>query len=154
APPSLCLPHVQSVALATSPATRTMRARNRILRSRSTARCCMPELVRKLALTLACFGAACAQPPSAPTARTSPIFEFHSDPWVNLHQRLVAEATVNKYWHRAVETCACAKTADGAVLPAWSAAVSGYKSMLDQRSTVSDTDLMRTNLAFGLAGTS
>lgn len=108
--------------------------------------------------------AACSPPntslptatPSLATAspQTAPLFEFHSDPWLNLHQRLVAEATWNKYWHATVTPCACAKGADGEIVPAWTAAVAAYKSGLAGRSQVFDSTLASTNLALALAGTS
>ncbi len=87
-------------------------------------------------------------------ARPGALFEFHSDPWVNLHQRLVAEATADKYWHAEVATCACARTPEGAILPAWSSAVTGYRALLAGRSPVFDDPLVRTNLALALAGSS
>jgi hypothetical protein len=114
-------------------------------------------LVRmRMALVVAL--AACGAPPApaAPApARTTPLFEFHSDPWVNLHQRLVAESTAKHYWHVPVPIppCGCARTADGDVLPAWTAAVDAYKTILEKRDTVVDRDLVRTNLTFALLAT-
>ncbi len=87
-------------------------------------------------------------------ARRWPLFELHSDPWVNLHQRLLAEATSNQYWHAPVGTCTCAMDADGKVLPVWAAAVAGYKADFTERNPVFDPSLVRTNLTLALAGTS
>jgi hypothetical protein len=90
---------------------------------------------------------------SAEIPRQQTLFEFHSDPWINLHQRLIAEATANKFWHSTVSTCACAIGADGAVLPAWSDAVGAYKSGIGQRSPVFDPTLTKMNLELALATT-
>ncbi len=95
-----------------------------------------------------------AQNASTTVARTSPLFELHSDPWVNLHQRLIAEATSNQYWHAPVGTCTCAMDADGKVLPVWAAAVAGYKADFAERNPVFDSGLVRTNLTFAVAGPS
>jgi len=119
-------------------------------------------LVLVLVALVACAGPAAPHPAptSAPTTAAAPahpsppLFELHSDPWVNLHQRLIAEATANQYWHGSVTTCACARTAEGAVLPAWSRAVATYKKELEGRSTLFDPSLVRTNLALALLGTS
>jgi hypothetical protein len=85
--------------------------------------------------------------------RTAPLWEFHSDPWVNLHQRLIAEATWNKYWHSPAETCICAKQPDGTILPAWQAAVAVYKEDIGKRNVLFDTSLIKTNFSFALLGT-
>lgn len=104
---------------------------------------------------------ACAGRPSTPPrdhaatpAADRPLFEFHSGPWINLHQRLLAEATSTDRWHTKVATCACARSDDGTVLPAWTASVAGYKRELEGRSPVFDGSLQRTNVALALAGTS
>ena len=103
--------------------------------------------------------AACAntQPSTKPplkigTPHRTPIFEFHSDPWVNLHERLLAEATANEYWHSSVATCDCARGPDGAVLPEWTSAVAQYKKTFAERNHYSDSSLMETTLVLGLAG--
>lgn len=101
------------------------------------------------------FVLACASPPEPTTPagpradapRRGPLFEFHSDPWVNLHQRLLAEATSNQYWHSKVETCACASG-----LPAWPSAVAQYKKTYAERNHYGDSSLMETTLVLGLAG--
>lgn len=79
---------------------------------------------------------------------------MHSDPWVNLHQRLLAEATSNQYWHSKVETSACARAADGSVMPEWTSAVAQYKKTYGERNHYADSSLMDTNLVLGLAGAS
>ena len=117
------------------------------------------RLVGVIALPFAftACGPQTAPPSRSADSRTSTrpvaLFEFHSDPWVNLHQRLFAEATWNQYWHATVTTCACAKGRDGEVVPAWIAAVAGYKSGLGSRNQVFDPSLASTNLALALAGT-
>lgn len=100
---------------------------------------------------------ACGAEPKAPTAQPKeppprPLFELHSNPWVNLHQRLIAEATANKYWHAVADTCTCARQSDGTILPEWQAAVTGYKAALEKRSPVFDSDLIKSNLTFALNG--
>lgn len=94
--------------------------------------------------------AACGAPPapSAPQARKAPLFEFHSDPWANLHQRLVAEATAKKFWHVPVPIPPLSTA------PEWSAAVTGYKELFDGGKNVFDTPLARMNITFALAGSS
>jgi hypothetical protein len=97
----------------------------------------------------------CAPPPAAAPARaTTPLFEFHSDPWLNLHQRLLAETQGGKGWHVAVTTCSCARTADGAILPAWSDAVETYRKEFKDRDPGFDRPLRRMNFALALAGSS
>ncbi len=97
----------------------------------------------------------------APTAKTvepsgafrpGPVFELHSDPWSNLHERLLAEATSNKYWHAPVETCACARAADGTVLPEWASAVTQYKKTFTERNYYADSPLLETRLVLATAG--
>jgi hypothetical protein len=90
--------------------------------------------------------------PAIPRPRSAPVFEFHSDPWVNLHERLLAEATVGPYWHSPVETCACARGADGSVLPEWASAVARYKKTFAERNHYSDSSLVETTLVLALAG--
>jgi hypothetical protein len=106
--------------------------------------------LKRLAVVLvaACAQAPAARAPAAAPAPAGPLFEFHSDPWVNLHQRLYAEATANQYWHSKVETCACGKG------PEWGAAVDGYKKELGEkdRNPTFDPGLQRTNFALALAG--
>jgi hypothetical protein len=89
---------------------------------------------------------ACASPPAAAPAptRTAPIFEFHSDPWVNLHQRLIAEATAKPYWHVPVPIPPLSQA------PEWSAAVAGYKTLFDGGKSVFDASHHRMNLTFAL----
>jgi hypothetical protein len=73
------------------------------------------------------------------------LFEFHSDVWLNLHQRLFAEANANERWHVRVPACPC-----GAEVPAWSDAVRAYKTKLEGRNLVFDDDLARVNLALAM----
>jgi hypothetical protein len=90
---------------------------------------------------------------SAEVPHPQALFEFHSDPWVNLHQRLIAEATSNKFWHSAVSTCACAIDSNGATSAPWSEAVSAYKTGIGQRSQVFDPTLAKMNLELAIATT-
>jgi hypothetical protein len=116
---------------------------------------CRLLFVTLVVLTTAC-GERPARSPSArspSTPRTAPLWEFHSDPWVNLHQRLIAEASWKKFWHRPIDTCTCAKQADGTILPAWQAAVATYKAELEKRNVIFDVPLIRTNFSLALLGT-
>jgi hypothetical protein len=94
--------------------------------------------------------------PSAPKvsgpSRRVPFFILASDPWSNLQERLIAEATVDKYWHGPVGTCVCARAPDGAVLSEWTNAVAQYKKTFTERNYYTDKSLMRTTLELGLAG--
>jgi hypothetical protein len=98
--------------------------------------------------------AACAAPPAATPARANPLFEFHSDPWLNLHQRLLAETQGNNRWHVAVAPCACARANDGAIVPAWSSALETYRTEFKDRDPAFDRPLRRMNFALALEGTS
>jgi hypothetical protein len=119
---------------------------------------CVLGLVGVLSLA-ACAGApertlTTARAPHGPPGaqlRSGPIFELHSDPWSNLHERLYAEATSNKYWHSPVETCACARATDGSVLPEWASAVAQYKKTFTERNYYSDSRLLETRLVLALA---
>jgi hypothetical protein len=97
------------------------------------------------ALVLFC---ACAAPPvQHEVSRARPaLFEFHSDPWVNLHQRLLAEAQGDANWHVPVVQCPCA-----ASLPAWESAVAGYRAKFQDRDPTFDRALARANLALAMA---
>lgn len=102
-----------------------------------------------LALVTACTcPAAMAHVGSLPER---PLFEFHSDPWVNLHQHLAAEAGLG-WWRGNAPACACAKGEDGTVRLEWSAAVESYRSGLKDRDPTFDEGLQRTNLLLGLTG--
>lgn len=102
-----------------------------------------------LALLAACSPAASpALSPAPPPSAKGPVFEFHSDPWVNLHQRLFAEATADEYWHSKVETCTCGRN-----VAEWSAAVGGYKTELGARNPVFDSALQQTNFVLATTGT-
>ena len=101
--------------------------------------------------------AGCAAPTPQPRAaaspaRRAPLFEFHSDPWSNLQQRLIAEATADAYWHTTVPTCACALGPDGAPLPEWASAVAQFKTTYTERRRFTDASLLRTTLELALAG--
>lgn len=103
------------------------------------------------ALLLACVACADAPahrpavPSSNAEARTTPLFEFHSSPWVNFHQRLIAESdTGGAFAH---EPCPCGKDRD-----AWSAAVAAYRTTYKDRDPTFDHELQMVNLTFALAG--
>ena len=90
----------------------------------------------------------------AAPARVSntPLFNSHSDPWLNLHQRLLAEAQADASWHTRVDPCACARTLEGTALPAWAGAVDAYRALFKDRDPTFDRSLALTNLALALAG--
>jgi hypothetical protein len=111
--------------------------------------------MRRAALLLAILMPLSACPPRAETppasaSRTRALFEFHSDPWLNLHQRLLAETQATARWHVPVTTCPCGRAPSGELLPAWADALAAYRSTYKDRDPTFDWPLADVNLALAL----
>jgi hypothetical protein len=81
--------------------------------------------------------AACSQ--TAPAR--APLFEFHSDPWLGLHQRLMAEAAISQ--RTPAPTCLNA--------PPWADAVVFYREHFRGKDPIFDDELIDLNLTLARA---
>lgn len=100
---------------------------------------------------VALVAGACAPAASPHALQRGPAFDFHTDPWVNLHQHIAAEAGLG-WWRGKAPTCACGRASDGSVLVDWAAAVTGYETALKGRDPTFDEGLQQTNLSLAVRG--